>query len=135
MSQNVTQPLAVDKNGQAIQNSSPEVLAQQRYSFENGVASSVVTLSDNTTMLEVAAIGQPAVLRWVASTDTQGSVISAAGTANFDVIIQPNEVRKIPIPIEKIGVSSIVGLGVQAGLYRRVAWKTTGIGSILAAEY
>lgn len=128
--------LPVDKNGAASQGSPPPYVGLQRFTSENALVSSVVTLNDNTTVLEVEASVAPAVLRWVASSDTQGSVISIAGsTSNYDVIVPAGAVRRIAIPIERQGVSSIVGMGVQAGLYRRVAWKTTAIGSIMSVEY
>lgn len=135
MSQNYAREIPRDKSGNALQLSPSPYVAYEQYTSENASVSSVVTLTDSTTVLEVAAIGTAAVLRFVPSTDTQASVISAAGTANYDVIIPPNTVRKVVLPIERIGTSSIVGAGVQAGTYRRVAWKSTGIGSIMATEY
>lgn len=136
MSANVTKGLAIDRNGRDIQMGPPEAVGIVPRTTENGAVSSVITMTDNTTLLEVGASGTSAVLRWVASTDTQGSVISIAGaTANYDVIIPADSVRKLAVPHERIGVPSIVGLGVQAGLYRRYAWKSTGVGSIMSVEY
>ncbi len=136
MSINYAQELPRDKNGTAIQNAPPPYLANQRFTSENATVSSVVTLSDDTTEIEVAAIGTAAVVRFIASTDTQASVISIAGaTSNYDVVIAPNTVRKLVLPQERQGTSSIVGAGVQAGTYRRIAWKSTGVGSIMGVEY
>lgn len=135
MSINPYRELPRDKNGNAMQGVPPAFTALQRFSSENATTSSVVTLNDNTTFVEVLSLGVGAALRWVASTDTQASVVSAAATANYDVLLSPNSVKRLAIPQEKVGVSSIVGLGVQAGLYRRMAWKTFGVGSIMSAEY
>lgn len=136
MSQNYAKDLPKDKNSFLIPDSPPPYVANEQYTFENGSVSSVITLTDATTLLQVMAVGTPAVVRWVASTDTQGSVISGPGsTANYDAIIPVGMVRNLAVPIERIGTSSIVGAGVQAGTYRRVAWKNTGIGSIMAVEY
>lgn len=104
--------------------------------------SSVVTFTDNTTVLEVeTAGGNGVVIRWVPSTETAavspfGSVISSGLTANFDHAIPNNTVRRFAIPQETIGTVSIVGAGIQAGLYRRVAWSAAGAtASIIATEF
>lgn len=135
MSNTPYRALPVDSFGTPSQGSPPAVLALQRFSDENASTSSVVTLNDNTTVVELSATLIPAVYRWVASSDTQGSVISAEGTANYDGIIPADTVRRLPIPIERAGTASIVGLGVQSGLYRRIAWKSVGVGSVLSVEY
>lgn len=100
-------------------------------------ASSVITLTDNTTELEVGAIGGGGVvMRWVPAGDTAASVVASGGTANWDHFIPPYEVRKFAVPKESQGTSSIVGLNVQNGLYKRVAWvAATGSSSVFAAEY
>lgn len=128
---NVTKPLAIDRNGAPIQNGSPDGVALVARYSDNGAVSSVITMNDNTTLLEVSATGTPAIVRWVPSTDTAASVIST----NYDVIVPPNTLRKLPVPHETTGTSSIVGLGVQAGLYRRYAWKNIGAGSVMSNEY
>lgn len=103
---------------------------------ENATASSVITVNDNTTDLEVAAIGSTGFVKWIARSDTTASVISSVGgQANFDVIIPAGTVRRLVIPRETGGTSSIVGANIQNGLYNRVAYKTGGIGSILTTQY
>jgi hypothetical protein len=102
---------------------------------ENATASSVITVNDNTTDLEVAAVGATGFVKWISRTDTTASVIASAGTANFDVIIPAGTVRRLVIPRESMGTASVVGANVQNGLYNRVAYKTAGIGSILATQY
>lgn len=135
MSLNQTREIPRDKNGNALQGVTPSYKALQVFAEENATVSSVVTLNANTTHIEFAAINSAAVARWVPTTDTQASVISAEGTANYDVIIPSGVVRKLIPPIETIGTSSIVGLNIQGGLYRRLAYKSVGVGSVLTAEY
>lgn len=101
---------------------------------ENAAASSVITLGDNTTELEIAATGAPAYIRFVSTTDTAASVVSTAAAANFDFAIASNSVRRFPIPIEAfVAQSSIVGLNKQYGLYNRVA--IIGAASVASTEY
>lgn len=109
------------------------------YNYENAGASSVITLTPDTTVLEIAAIGASptgGVMRWVRTTDTQASVISAVG-GNFAHVIPNNQVRKFAVPIEGMyqAPSSMVGANIQNGLYRRVAIKSFGTASILVTEY
>lgn len=101
--------------------------------------SSVITLDDNTTILEITAVGGPAFIRWVPTTETAavapaGSVIVAAGTANFDNSIAKDTVRRFAVPIEKfVAQYSVVGLNKQYGLYNRVA--IIGAASVASTEY
>lgn len=107
------------------------------------LASSVITLNDNTTVLEVAAgQGQGVYLRWIPSTETAAvspaaSVISSGlGIANFDHVVTANTVRRFVVPQETIGNTSIVGINKQAGLFNRVAWITPSpVSSVLATEF
>lgn len=138
MSTNNTKSIPRDKGGEALQSFPPVALAQQRSTSENATVSSVLTVSDNTVSLEVAAVGTAAAFKWIARTDTTASVITIAGaTANYDHIIQSGETRKFAIPQEVAGASqgSVVGINRQAGLYQRYAIKSMGIGSVLTAEF
>lgn len=113
------------------------------YASENQTTSSVITLSPDTTAIEISAIGASptgAVMRWVTSVagfDASTSVISAAGTANFDHVIPNNTMMKFAVPIEKMyqSPSSMVGANIQNGLYRRIAIKSIGVGSVLLNEF
>ncbi len=98
-------------------------------------ASSVITLNDNTSTIEVASTGGPAFLRWVPTTDTGASVISdSSGVINYDHVIASNTVRRFAVPIENmVRQSSIVGLNKQYGLYNRVA--IIGVASVASTEY
>lgn len=127
--------IPVDKQRTPMQEFPAPVRPQTRYASENSSASSVITMTDNTTNLEIAAVGGPAVMRWVATTDTQASVVSAAGTANFDHVVGTGTVRRFAVPKESNNVASIVGENIQYGLYRRVAIKSIGVASVLLTEY
>ena len=103
-------------------------------------ASSVITFTDNSTVVEIAAIGSQggyAAMRWIASTNTNPSVIATAGTANFDHIIPAGTVQKFAIPFDPTigGVASIVGLNKQAGLFNRMAITGPATASIMSTEF
>lgn len=138
MSQNVAKALPRDQGGEAMQEYPAPALALEQY-IGAPTVSSVVSFTDNTTALEVGAgTGGGILMKWIASTDTIGSVIVAAGAgSNYDHFIPANTVRRFVIPQETQGVSSVVGRGVQAGLYRRVAWiaAVAPISSVFASEF
>lgn len=134
---NYVKSMARDRAGESIQNSPSPYVALARSASENSTASSVLTLTDNTTAVEVSAVGGPAVMRWVTVADTQASVVSiAGGTANFDHTIPTGTFRRFVVPVE-LGLtqSSVVGANVQNGLYKRIAIKSIGVASVLTAEY
>jgi len=118
-------------------NSPAPVKAVARYFVENGAVSSVITLTANTTAVEIAneSVTRAVLLRWVPTTDTAASVT----TANFDHAVSSNTVRRFVVPIESQnssqGYSSMVGINIQNGLYRRVAVISAGPASIITAEY
>lgn len=134
--QNVYKNLPVDKFNAPMQELPAPFLSQTRYTSENATASSVITVTDNTTSLEVAAIGVAAALRWVTTADTQASIITVAGaTANYDHVIPAGTYRRFAIPVESMPQASIVGANKLNGLYNRVAIKSMGIGSVLTSEF
>lgn len=113
------------------------VKAQARYLSTNGANSSVITLTDNTTQIEVASSsGGGCVIRWVPATETAAvSPFASVTTANFDHYVSATP-RKFVVPRETVGTSSIVGANVQNGLYRRVAIMSSGpISSVILSEY
>lgn len=125
-----------DVAGNDIQGAAMLIPALVSTVSENATASSVITLGDNTTDLEIAAVGSTGFVKWIGRGDTTASVISSVGgQANYDVVIPAGTVRRLVIPRETIGTSSIVGANIANGLYNRVAYKTGGIGSILATQY
>lgn len=114
------------------------VRANARYASENSTASSVISVAHTTTMLELSAIGGAAVMRWVATTDTEASVISIAGaTSNFDHVIPAGTMRKFAIPQERISTyaQSVQGVNRAEGLYQRIAIKSVGVASVLVSEF
>ena len=129
--------MPVDANGTPfVSNGSPLGPALKQYTRENGVASSVITVQAATTVVEVAAGGAPAFIKWVATGDTTASVIAIAGaTANYDDVVPAQDSRVFPIPQERIGTASTVGANVQHGLYARYAIITGGISSVFAVEF
>lgn len=124
-----------DVNGNDIQGAAITQPAIAATAYENSGTSSVITLTDNTTDLEISAVGSTGFVKWISRGDTTASVINSAGTANYDVIIPAGTVRRLVVPIETIGTASLVGANIKNGLYNRVAFKTGGTGSILATQY
>jgi hypothetical protein len=142
MSVNPYPNLPRDKGQEAMQNYPSPKKALARYASENSSASSVISVSHDTTAIEIAAVGGAAVVRWVPVTETAGvapaaSVISAFTGSNFDHVISTGEVRRFAIPIETMfnAVGSVVGANRANGLYQRVAIKAVGISSVLLTEY
>lgn len=136
MSLNYQKALPRDSGtGEAMQAYPAPRLSLREIVSENAATSSVVTLNDNTTAIEVTAVGSTGFIKWIPTTNTNPSVISAAGTADYDHVIPAGTVRRFVVPQESIGVSSMSGANVMNGCYQRVAWKTGGIGSILSSEF
>src|SRR5882724_9410493 len=129
MAANYARQLVLDKNGSPYQTGTPAASAISRYVTENGTASSVLTLTQDTTAIEVATGGTAAVIRWVATSDTQASVVAIAGaTANFDHEIPANAWRRFVVPVEQfVQQTSLVGANRLNGLYQRVAIKSQGV--------
>ena len=130
-------PLPVDQRMQPMQEFPSPKVALSRNSG-GGNASSVITLNDNATVIEVAAIGgSGAVIRWVPRSDTEASVIASGAGTNYDHVIGANSVRRFVVPIEQQGVPSIVGINIQAGLYNRVAVRGASVpaSSVLLSQY
>lgn len=127
----------IGNNGQPLQGVPAAIPAKARKGSENNAASSVITLSQDTTAVEIAAVSTSAIMRWVTTGDTQASVIGAEGTSNYDHVIPVGTVRRFVVPIEAPTTtgSSMVGINRLYGLYRRVAVKSTGVGSILTSEF
>ena len=125
----------IGDNQHPIQDAPPAVRALVSRLSENATTSSVISVTHDTTALEVSAVAFPILFRWVTTGDTQASVTAT----NFDHVIATNTVRRFVIPIEAInsgaGYSSVQGLNRENGLFQRYAWRTNGIGSALSAEY
>lgn len=142
MSLNYANAIPIDEKGNPVQGLPPPVKPNARYSSNNAIVSSVITLSDNSTEVEIAAVGQSVAVRWIPATETASvspfaSIITTAGaTANFDYIVPKDGVRRFVAPLETQGVNSVVGIGVQAGAYRRVAvMSAAAVSSIMVSEF
>lgn len=122
-------------SGEALQEFPAPFLAHQRRYSDNGSTSSVVTLDDRTTMLEVTASGGAAAIKWIPTSDTAASVVATTAAPNYDHVIPANTMRRFVVPQETAGITSVAGANVANGCYRRVAWISIGAGSILSSEF
>jgi len=124
----------------------PATIALATTHKENASASSILLLTHDTTEIEVTAIGNPSFQgiagKWISRANVDASVaatsvITAAGTANFDFVVPVGTVRRFVVPISTNPQStSVQGVNRAEGLYPAVAFKTTaGNGSVLTAEF
>jgi len=106
--------------------------------------SSILNLSDNTTVLDIAVLSASGAgglaLKWVGANDTtaSSSVIASGASANFDHVVPSQWRMRIAVPVEKQGVgNSVVGIAVKQGLYQKVAIIGTHapVPSIFIAEH
>ena len=133
---NYAPPLPRGKDEEAMQEFPAPTSVLARYGSENSTSSSVISLTHDTTLLEIAAIGNSAVMRWVRTADSQSSVVSAASGTNFNHVIGSGTVRRFVVPIEtNPQTGSVQGINRELGLYQRVAIKSIGIASVLMAEF
>lgn len=142
MAKNYAAGTPIGNNEVPIYNSPAPVQAIEQYYSANAVASSVVTLTDNTTAIEIAAGANPVIMRWVSVADASTaatSVIALPSTsANFDHIVPANTVRRLVVPIERAtaqGYSSMQGVNRDLGLFQRVAFKSEVVSSVYVSEY
>ena len=142
MAQNYAQMTPRDKGSYPRHDLVPAMTAKARTNKENAVTSSILNLTHDTTEIEVAAVNAHVALKWLdqATIDSSvagTSVITAAGSGNWDHIVQTDTVRRFVPPISKFVQSgSIQGINRELGIYPAVAYKTfAGNGSVLTAEY
>jgi hypothetical protein len=141
MSQNYAAAIPSDREGHELQEFPAPYKANARYATFNAIASSVITLNDNTTVVEVSAVGQSVAVRWIPASETAAvspfaSVLTTVAGANFDHVVPANYWRRFVVPVETQGVNSIVVIGVQAGTYRRVAvMSAAAVSSIMVSEF
>lgn len=103
---------------------------------ENNSASSVTSLTHDTTEVEVTAVGgSGTAIRWAANQAT--SVVTVTASPNFDAIVPSGETRRYVVPRETGGsYASVQGVNRAEGLFQNIATKSlTGNGSVLLAEY
>lgn len=114
-----------------------------RYATDNASASSVITLNESTTTVEVAILGGTTIsgaIRWVPRTETAGvspfaSVIASTAAANFDHAVPGNEYRRFVVPVEQQGINGPASNSSMFGTYTRIAVKANGPASVLVTEY
>lgn len=137
MAGNYAKAIPRDNGNSPLQEFPTPFKAQARYYRDSAAVSSVITLTDNTTIVEVGTGGATgALLRWVPATETAGvNPFASVLTTNYDNFIPANSLRRFVVPKESQGVTSIVGINVQNGLYKRVAIMNVGAGSVLTAEH
>lgn len=129
-------------NGVPLYGSPAPFKAINTYADENGAASSVITLTHNTTAIEIASQTAPTLMRWIATGDLEASVFGTASVMNFDHVIPSNTVRRFVVPIESSAnttfsatTTSVQGQNRALGLFRRVAYATNGVASVYLTEY
>ena len=140
---NYAKGLPIGVNGVEFQNCPPAYPALATYQRENAATSSVISLTPNTTAIEIAAQGgQGLAIRWVPLTETaavapRASVVASGLGANFDHIVPSGTVRRFVVPKETMGQVAGGQIGSVNGLYQRLAWINAGptASSILASEF
>jgi len=132
----------IAQNGEMMQEIPDPKPALARYGASTQ-ASSVITLTDDTTMIDIAVVGPQGTglaVKWIPTTDTQASVVASGATANFDYAIPSPWRQRLAVPVEKTGASgssSMVGVNLSKGLYKRFAYIGTGapMPSVFVAEH
>jgi hypothetical protein len=115
---NYAKQLPRDKNGEVMEGFPPAFPAIQTV-VGVPAASSVITLSDSATMIEISTIGAAAALIHWGTT----SIISSSASASFDNAIPGNSTRRFVIPQQTVGAgdTSVMGANSANGLYSKVA--------------
>ena|SRR3990167_1121318 len=114
----------------------PAEVALASSNDENASVSSVLAFTHDTTEIEVAAVGQAIAGRWAAN--QASSVVTEAGSGNFDFVVPSGEFRRFAVPIvtNTQTSGSVMGANRKYGLFPAVAYKTlAGNGSVLTMEF
>lgn len=96
--------------------------------------SSVMTLSANTTVLNVMVVGN-------SGTGSAGALgkwgSSSVNTASFDFMINAGQNLTFAVPVSVFGapLASVAGANAANGLYNTVSFIQVGAASIFTAEY
>lgn len=136
------------KKGEVKVGYPPAKVALVSWNRENAAASSIMLLGHDTTEIEVAAIANTGSIlgmagKWLSQSVVDSSVagtsvITAAGTANYDFVVPGNQVRRFVVPIVTNVQSSgsVMGVNRKHGLFPALAVKTlSGNASVLVAEF
>lgn len=150
MSNQYAHQTPVDKAGGMKNGYPPSRVALATSNKENASASSILLLTHDTTEIEVAIVTSSVAGaeaggvagKWLSQATVDSSVagtsvITAAGTANFDFVVVVGVPRRFVVPIATIQQStSLMGVNRANGLYPAVAFKTfAGSGSVLTMEF
>lgn len=146
--QNYAKGKPVGNNQIPFYDSPPPVLAIARTIKETGVGtSSILVLTDDTTAIEVVAMGGTAFIKWLAQSTVDGSVagssiIATGATANYDHAIPNATVKRFVVPISAsnnvtVGAvsTSMVGANVENRLFKNVAFVGTAASVIGITQY
>ena len=140
MATNYAKPLPFDKKTVPLQNYPAATSTLGSIYRDNASASSVTSLHENTTVIEVTAEGGAAGIRWAINQAT--SILTDAGVSDFDNVIADGETRRFVVPrntqaipnYSGIDNPSVVGLNVAEGLFSNVATVSFGAGSVLLSQ-
>lgn len=147
MSANYSAAIPVDRNQNVKTGYPPPKVALASTHRENASTSSILLLTHDTTEINVVAIGTPSFMavagKWISQANLNASVaatsvITAAGSANFDFIVPGGTTYSFVVPVSTNPqtAGSIQGVNRDQGLFPAVAFKTTfGNGSVLTAEF
>ena len=142
MSKNYAGGKPVGGNGVPFFDSPPAYAAVVTTVRDNGAASSILVLNQNTTAIEVGATGGPVFIKWLTQATVDSSVagtsiLTGAATPNFDHIIPDGVVRRFVVPIATIPASytSVQGANRLNGLYPNMAYASGPIASVAVTQY
>lgn len=134
----------VGANGEQMQEFPDPKPAYKAWGTGATSASSILNLSDSTTVLDIAVLSASGAgglaIKWVGANDTtaSSSVIASGANANFDHVIPSQWRMRVAVPKEVNGISnSVVGIRLQQGLYGKVAIIGTHapVPSVFIAEH
>ena len=137
MALNYASALPVDERGATMQGYPPAAIAQATTVAVTNI-SSIITLNNNSTDIEILAPNTAVAIKWIGVNAAQTSVIaSSLGTSNFDNTIPAASYRRFVIPRETQGIAGPALAGSVHGLYQRLAVVPIngGVASILVTEF
>lgn len=127
--------LPIDQNNNTFP--APPPFTSYQSQSGNPSASSILTLTQNTTVLQVMSIGGNSGNAGIIGKWAGNAAVSVTGS-NFDFMVNSGQVSTFVVPQSVMGNSaSIQGANTQNGLYPLVAlkWATAQASSVLTTEY
>lgn len=120
--------LPVDKNNNPYTVSIPNFPAAQSWGSVF-VASSTIGLSDRTTVVQIAAVGAPALVKWGSGT---------VSSSTFDAVVPGNTQITFVVP-QSVFASNASAMGANGanGLYNKITVLSVGTtqGSVFGSEF